>query len=128
MERTTPITISDEEQPEEGTTKDTDGPRPTEVGEEHTVETEGEKITNMEEAEKQSPMEAGEKTEAVVVVDHSVNTEDEGDLGAEAEQPQQLVPDRAEEPGQQHQPEPTRVKELEQPPQSELDKATESEQ
>ena len=63
-----------------------------------------------------------------MVVDHPVNTEEGGDPGAEAEQPQQPVPERDEEPVQQHQPEPTRVEESEQPPQPELDKSAESKQ
>ena len=63
-----------------------------------------------------------------MVVDHPVNTEEGGDPGAEAEQPQQPVPERDEEPVQQHQPEPTIFEEPEQPSQPELDKSVELEQ
>ena len=103
MERTTPITISDEEQPKEGAT---DGTRQKEAGEEQTVATEREKIVDMEVPEEQPPKEAGETTEAAVVVEHPVDTEDRGDPGAETEQPE---PEKsgAEEPAQQQQSEPT---------------------
>ena len=49
MERTTLITISDEEQPEEGATKDTDGPPLMATGEEPRAETEAETIAETEE-------------------------------------------------------------------------------
>ena len=84
-EQTTHITISDEEQPQEGATKDTDVPRQTGDGEEKMVATEGEKIADIEKPEEQPPKEAGETTNATMVVDHPVNTEDGGDPGAEAE-------------------------------------------
>ena len=42
----------------------------------------------MEVPEEQPPKEAEEITEASVIVDHAVNTEDGGDPGAEAEQPE----------------------------------------
>ena len=79
MERTTPITISDEEQPEEGVTKDTDGPRRKEVGEEWTIATKREKIAHMEVPEVEPSKEAGETTEAAVVVDNPFDTEDRRD-------------------------------------------------
>ena len=47
--RTTPITISDEEQLAKGAKKDTDEPRQTAIGVESTVTTEGETIAITEE-------------------------------------------------------------------------------
>ena len=47
-ERATTITISDEEHPEEGSTKDKDEQRLKEAGVEQTVVTEREKLADME--------------------------------------------------------------------------------
>ena len=67
----------------------------------------------MEVPEEQPPKKARETTEAVVVVDHPLDTEDKGDPRAEVEQPQ---PEKsgAEEPAHQQQLESTRVEEPEQ--------------
>mgnify|MGYP000341313240 CR=1 FL=1 len=112
VERTTPITISDEEQPEEGATKDTDGPPQTTTGEELTVATEGETIAEMEE----KPLkEAGETIKATA--EHPVDTGDRRDPDAKVEQ------QAPEESGARElvQQEPTRVEEPEQPLQPDLD-------
>ena len=64
----------------------------------------------MEVPEEQPPKKARETTEAVVVVDHPLDTEDKGDPRAEVEQPE---PSRVGEPEQQ-QPEMGGPEELEQ--------------
>ena len=121
VERTTPITISDEEQPEEGATKDTDGPRLMATGEEPRAKTEAETIAEMEE----KPLkEAGETIEATVAAEQPVDTGDRRDPDAEAEQ---QVPEesKAGEPVQQV---PTRVEESEQPLHPDSDIAAGAEQ
>ena len=115
MERTTPITISDEEQPEEGATKDTDGPPLTATGEEPRTATEAKTIA---ETEEQPPKEVGETIEATVAVEHSGDTGDRRDPDAEAEQ---QAPEESEA-GEPIQQEPTRVEEPEQPLQPSADK------
>mgnify|MGYP000013998075 FL=1 len=66
MERTTPTTISDEEQPQAGATKDKDGPQQNEAGQEQIVATERETIADMEVPEEQPSKEAEEKIEAAI--------------------------------------------------------------
>ena len=73
MERTTPITISDEEQPTGEITKDTDEPRQTIAYDEPPITTNAETTAVSEE---QPPREAGVTTEADVAVDHPVDTGD----------------------------------------------------
>ena len=75
--RTTPITISDEEQPTGGTTKDID---------ESPVTTEAE--TNV--VSEQPPKESGVTTEASVAAEHLVKTNNRQDSEVEVEQQEQV--------------------------------------
>ena len=72
MALTRPITISDEEQPTEGATKDTDEPRQIVVVVEPTVTTKGETVTVTD----QPPNEVGLTTEADAATNPSVDTGD----------------------------------------------------
>ena len=121
MGRTTPITISDEEQPVEGATKDTDEPRQTAAGVEPTVTTEGETIAVTEE---QPPNEDGVTTEVDVAADHPVDTSDKQNTEVQVEQ-QESKKSVAGEPVHQEQ---MRVEESGQPLQPESDKAVGTEQ